>query len=74
MSNSTNEYERLTPAQVETEYHIAVNTLKAYRAARRKCSETREHGPKYQKAGRKVLYRRSDIEAWLETKSRDIAA
>lgn len=28
-------------------------------------------GPRYSKAGRRVLYRRTDIEAWIERQARD---
>ena len=51
----------LTPVQVEREYHLPVRTLERKR---------REGGgPRYVKAGRRVLYRRSDVEDWLDARS-----
>lgn len=47
----------LTPAQVRTEFHIPERTQE-----RRRYEGT---GPKFVKAGRRILYRRADIEAWL---------
>ncbi|BBK38295.1 hypothetical protein STAQ_33730 [Allostella sp. ATCC 35155] len=31
----------------------------------------RGNGPRYSKAGRRVLYRRADIEAWIDRQARD---
>lgn len=47
----------LTPDQVEAEYRLSRRWLIRQRASR--------HGPAYIKAGRRVLYRRSDLEAYL---------
>lgn len=55
MSNQSQIY--LTPDQVEAEYRLSRRWLIRQRAGR--------HGPAYVKAGRRVLYRRSDVEAYL---------
>lgn len=54
--------ELLTPAEVETIYGLKPNTLRQWRYE--------GHGPRYVKtrAGRSglVMYRRSDIDSWLD--------
>lgn len=47
----------LTPSQVRAEYHLPERTQE-----RRRYEGT---GPKFVKAGRRVLYKRSDIEDWF---------
>ena len=48
----------LTPEMVEEHLHIKKGTLANWRSQGR--------GPEYVKAGRKVLYRRSALEAWCQ--------
>ena len=48
----------LTPAQVEREYNIKEKTLANWRSQKK--------GPKYSKAGRTILYRRANIERFLD--------
>lgn len=65
MQNQNSQFERLTGADVEAEYKIPQGTLKVQRWARQHQKPGLNWGPPYEKAGRKVLYRRTDIEAWL---------
>ena len=51
----------LNPKQVEAEYGIPVGTLANMR--------WRAEGIRFYRAGRAILYRRADIEAWLETQA-----
>jgi len=50
--------EILPKRQVSTEYGIPENTLSYWRAM--------GTGPKSAKLGRRVVYRRSDVEAWID--------
>lgn len=56
--NKQNPTEYLSVNQVKTEYPC----LSTGSLANMRC---RKEGPKYFKIGKKVLYRRSDLEAWL---------
>jgi hypothetical protein len=49
--------ESLGPLKAEKTYDLDAGTLANLRAVRR--------GPKYYKVGRRVLYKVSDLEAWL---------
>ena len=51
--------EFLTEREAATEFNIAVKTLQNWRSA------NPPRGPAYQKAGRKVLYHRRDVERWI---------
>lgn len=51
---------RLTPAQVSERTGIAVQTLARWRCHR--------EGPTYEKAGRKILYPETELEAWLKAR------
>lgn len=46
--------------EVASEYGIAVATLRWWRA------RGRGEGPKSGRLGRRVVYRRSDVEAWVD--------
>lgn len=48
----------LTPEQVEELYHIPKQTLANWRS--------KKVGPSYSKAGRRILYRPADLEAFLD--------
>jgi excisionase family DNA binding protein len=54
--------ELLTPDQLAERLHTGKNTL----------AQWRYHGtgPQYVKVGRKVHYRASDVEAWLDAQTR----
>lgn len=56
--NSDELSELLTGAEAATIVHLAERTLAAHR--------WRGTGPRFLRAGRKPLYRRSDLIAWLE--------
>lgn len=56
----------LTPSEVARDYRVSENTLANWRWAGK--------GPRFIKAGAKVLYRRSDLEAWLESSTTNPAA
>lgn len=64
-NTSHSPFERLTPEDVEREYKISRNTQKAQRWARTHRKPSMNWGPEFEKAGRKVLYRRSAVESWL---------
>jgi predicted DNA-binding transcriptional regulator AlpA len=49
----------LDPMEVETEYGLATETLKSWRYQSR--------GPRYHKVGRRIKYKREDIEAYLDS-------
>lgn len=49
--------EFLTEREAATEFNIAVKTFQNWRYTNR--------GPAYQRAGRKILYQRSDIARWI---------
>lgn len=51
----------LKPKQLEAEYGVPVGT-----AANMRWKGT---GPRYYTAGRSILYRRTDIESWLESQA-----
>lgn len=51
----------LNPKQVEAEYGIPVGSLANMR--------WRGEGIRYYKANRSILYKRADIEAWLEAQA-----
>ncbi len=53
-----NEEKTLTPSQVEEEYGIPYKTLNNWRWQKK--------GPKYIKAGKRILYRVRDIQRFLE--------
>jgi len=55
----------LTPEEVDQEYKLPVNTLKHWR--------WQGIGPAYLKVGRRIKYRRNDVEAWLDAQSRQTA-
>jgi hypothetical protein len=48
----------LTPKQVEIYYGLDAGVLANKR--------TKREGPPYRKVGRKILYKRTDLEAWLD--------
>lgn len=50
--------EYMIEAEVATDARLPVNTLRWYRS-------TGKGGPKFFKLGRRVLYARSDVEAWI---------
>ncbi|MGN8245276.1 helix-turn-helix domain-containing protein [Cellulomonas soli] len=50
----------MTTEEVAAETRVPVNTLRYYRA--RGAGE----GPRSAKYGRRVMYRRADVEAWLQ--------
>lgn len=58
--------ELLRPAEVSREYRVSEQTLSNWRWSRR--------GPRFLKAGGRVLYRRSDVERWLDDNATDPAA
>ena len=51
----------LTQKKLATELDLSERTLERMR--------TDGSGPRFAKAGKKVLYRRSDVEAWLQARS-----
>lgn len=51
----------LTPEQVEEDYHFPTRTQERRRSD--------GSGPRYVRLGRRILYRRSDIEAWLAART-----
>lgn len=53
--------ENLSPPDVAREYPTSENTLADWRK--------KGKGPRYFKFGRRVFYRRSDIEAWIAEQS-----
>jgi hypothetical protein len=61
--------ERLTTKEFAQHYKIPESTQRFMRWARKNNIPNANHGPKYQLAGRKVLYRRADIELWLQEQS-----
>lgn len=56
----------LSPEQLATETGVSVLTLKAWRY--------RGEGPAFIKAGRRVLYRRSDVDRWLDAHRTEAAS
>lgn len=51
-------HDLMTVPEVADEYRIPESTLRYYRH--------RGEGPKSFKLGRRVVYKRSDVEAWIE--------
>lgn len=58
--------ELLTPAEVAEWIHVKVGTLAAWR------TERPRRGPKHQPIGKRIFYRASDVQAWLD-EQRDAA-
>lgn len=54
-------HELITPAQLAIELGNEVQTLSVWRLHKK--------GPKYIRVGRLIRYRRSDIEAWLDSQT-----
>ena len=54
--------ELITPEQVATELQVKTGTLAAWRNLGR--------GPKFLKVGRRIMYCRDDLAAWLGTRQR----
>lgn len=54
-------HELITPAQLAIELGNEVQTLSVWRLYKK--------GPKYIRVGRLIRYRRSDIEAWLDSQT-----
>jgi predicted DNA-binding transcriptional regulator AlpA len=52
--------ELLSERQVSSAFNISKKTLQNWRGMKP------PRGPAYQKAGRKVLYKRSDVQQWLQ--------
>ncbi len=50
----------LSPAEVSEWIHVAVSTLADWR------SDKRDLGPRVQPVGRRIFYRASDVQAWLD--------
>jgi len=49
--------ELITPAELAAQIHTPYKTLEYWRS--------RGKGPRYARIGKRVLYRRSDVEEWL---------
>jgi predicted DNA-binding transcriptional regulator AlpA len=62
MTDLNTKTQLLTPAELEASYRIAKATLAKWR--------WNGSGPTYVKLGAKVLYRRSDVEAWIASRER----
>jgi predicted DNA-binding transcriptional regulator AlpA len=52
----------LTPTEVSEETGVALATLNTWR--------TRGGGPRYVKLGRRVAYKRTDLDAWIDANTR----
>lgn len=55
--------ELLTTAQLAQEMHLTERAIEKWRML--------GTGPRFAKIGRKVLYRRADIRAWVQSRTRD---
>lgn len=60
----------MTANEVAQATRISPSTLKDWRANRRRQDHGAEWGPEFSKLGRRVLYRRADVDAWLEARTR----
>ena len=65
LAGTTSPFERITPDELAADYKIPVSSLKVMRWNRAHQRPGRNPGPPFERAGRKILYRRTDIEAWL---------
>lgn len=54
---------RLTPAELASELGVEIRTLTNWRSARK--------GPAYYAIARKVFYRASDVESWIESQRKE---
>lgn len=61
-----NASEFLTTACLARLLHVEAQTLRKYRMSGR--------GPRYTKVGSKILYRRVDVDAWLDSNTVDNTA
>jgi excisionase family DNA binding protein len=55
-----------TPREVAEKLNIQTRTLQDWRSNAR--------GPKFVRVGRHIRYRKSDIEAWIEQQSENVAS
>ena len=64
-NNQTQGSALLTPNDAADLMQVSVGTLQVWRS-------TRRHGLPYVKVGACVRYRRSDIEAWLDKRTKEV--